>query len=117
MLLQKSIMFQSRVLIRIQDLQSLHSLQYQKLRLLPRSGDVVTVHEGTYREWVNPRNSGANKYSPIVYRAAEGEEVWIKGSEQITNWTKDGKGNVWKVVLPNTSMTNFHHIIQEFSAT
>lgn len=83
-------------------------LTVSKAASIARSGDVVTVHEGTYREWVNPRNSGANKYSPIVYRAAEGEEVWIKGSEQITNWTKDGKGNVWKVVLPNSYFGEFN---------
>ena len=33
-------------------------------------GDVITVHEGTYRELVRPQRSGT-KDKPIVYQAAE----------------------------------------------
>lgn len=66
------------------------------------SGDIVTVHAGIYREWVDPLYSGADERNRIVYQAAEGEEVWIKGSNQITNWVREKKTNVWKVTLPNT---------------
>lgn len=52
------------------------------------AGDTVTVHSGVYREWVSPRNSGLNRTSRIVYRAAPGEEVWIKGSEEIKGWKR-----------------------------
>jgi hypothetical protein len=64
-------------------------------------GDVITVHEGVYREWVNPPRSGISDDKRIVYRAAPGERVEIKGSEHITTWEKVQDG-VWKVVLPNT---------------
>ena len=73
-----------------------------------RAGDTVTVHAGVYREWVRPRNSGADTYSRIVYRAAEGEEVWIKGSEEVKGWTREKKTNVWKVVLPNSFFGDFN---------
>ena len=73
-----------------------------------RAGDTVTVHAGVYREWVKPRNSGADTYSRIVYRAAEGEEVWIKGSEEVKGWTREKKTNVWKVVLPNSFFKDFN---------
>ena len=79
-----------------------------KAAAIARSGDVVTVHEGTYREWVNPRNGGASKYARITYQAAPGEEVWIKGSEQITNWTREKRTDVWKVVIPNTFFGDFN---------
>ena len=63
-------------------------------------GDVITVHAGVYREWVNPPRGGESDDKRIVYRAAPGERVEIKGSEPISNWQKEQNG-VWKVVLPN----------------
>jgi hypothetical protein len=63
-------------------------------------GDTVTVHAGTYREWVKPARSGTSEPKRITYRAAAGEKVLIKGSERITSWTSEG-GGVWKAVLPN----------------
>ena len=83
-------------------------LTISKAASVARSGDVVTVHEGIYREWVNPVNGGADVRSRIVYQAAEGEEVWIKGSEQITNWTREKKTDIWKVTLPNSWFGDFN---------
>jgi len=61
-------------------------------------GDMVTVHEGIYREWVNPKNGG-NEHNRIIYCAAKGESVTITGAEVITDWVSDG--NIWKTVIPN----------------
>jgi hypothetical protein len=63
-------------------------------------GDTVTVHAGTYREWVKPLRGGKDENSRIVYRAAAGEKVLIKGSEQVTSWVHQGNG-IWMVELPN----------------
>ena len=57
-------------------------------------GDVITVHAGTYREWVNPPRGGMCDDKRIVYRAAPGEVVEIKGSERITNWKKEKNGEL-----------------------
>ena len=65
------------------------------------AGDRVVVHEGVYREWVRPRQGGLSDVCRIVYEAAEGEKVVIKGSERIRNWECIG-GTVWKTVIPNT---------------
>jgi hypothetical protein len=74
-----------------------------------KSGDTVTVHAGIYREWVSPFNSGMNKYSHIVYQAAPGEDVWIKGSEEVKTWKKEkGTTDVWKAVVPNTVFGDFN---------
>ena len=35
-------------------------------------GDVITVHAGVYREWVNPPRGGDCDDTRIVYRAAPG---------------------------------------------
>lgn len=64
-------------------------------------GDIVTVHEGVYREWVKPIAGGTSDICRIVYQAAEGEHVVIKGSERIENW-ENVEGTVWKAVISNT---------------
>lgn len=65
-----------------------------------RPGDVVTVHEGLYREWVNPPRGGESDEKRIVYRAAPGEKVEIRGSEVVKGWEKV-RPFAWKVVLSN----------------
>jgi len=72
-----------------------------KAASVAEKGDKVIVHKGVYREWVKPEHSGYSNLSRIIYEAAEGEKVVIKGSEQIQNWEKV-EGTVWKAVLPNT---------------
>jgi len=74
---------------------------------LARAGDVVTVHAGTYRERVTPPRGGETGQKRIVYQAATGEEVEIKGSEVVKNWVKEQEG-VWKVTLPNSFFGNFN---------
>lgn len=69
--------------------------------------DTVLIHEGVYREWVSPANSGINHSRRIVYMAAPGENVWIKGSEVVTGWKNDSKG-IWKVEVPNTIFADFN---------
>ncbi|MGJ8693654.1 MAG: right-handed parallel beta-helix repeat-containing protein [Thalassotalea sp.] len=74
---------------------------------IARAGDVITVHEGIYRERVNPINGGTNHNNRIIYQAAPNEKVIIKGSEIITNWQKQ-QGNVWKVVIPNSFFKDYN---------
>ena len=77
-------------------------------------GDTITVHAGIYREWVNPLYGGTSDYQRILYRAAEGELVEIKGSELIKGWKKEKKGNgVWKVILPNSFFGNYNPYTEE----
>ncbi len=72
-----------------------------------RPGDEIVVHAGVYREWVNPPRGGTSDKKRIIYRAADGEEVIIKGSEVIKGW-KPFSGKVWKVTLPNTFFGDFN---------
>ncbi|MBT3191046.1 MAG: carbohydrate-binding protein [Verrucomicrobia bacterium] len=70
-------------------------------------GDVITVHAGTYRERIAPPRGGTSDAQRITYRAADGEDVVIKGSEVVTGWTRTEK-DVWQVVLPNSLFGNFN---------
>lgn len=63
------------------------------------AGDTVRVFGGTYREWVDPRNSGEEN-ARIVYEAVVGEKPVIKGSEIVTGWELV-EGTVWKKTFPN----------------
>ncbi len=72
-----------------------------------RAGDTITVHAGTYREWVNPLFGGTSHLNRIVYRAADGEEVVIKGSEVVKGWENVKKG-VWKVTLDNALFGDYN---------
>ncbi len=63
-------------------------------------GDEVIVHAGTYREWVKPPRGGTSEERRISYRAAAGEQVFVKGSERIVDWQSQG-GGVWRAELPN----------------
>jgi hypothetical protein len=70
-------------------------------------GDVITVHAGTYREWINPVRGGESDSKRIVLRAAPGEKAEIKGSEIIKGWEKQ-KDGVWKVVIPNSFFGDYN---------
>jgi alpha-N-arabinofuranosidase len=70
-------------------------------------GDVITVHGGVYRERINPPRGGISNQNRIVYQAAPGELVEIKGSEVITNWVKVQE-DVWRATLPNSFFGSFN---------
>lgn len=77
----------------------LRTIQAAADRAMP--GDVITVHEGIYRERVVPPRGGESDAKRIVYQAAPGERVTITGSEKVKGWKKV-KNNTWKLTLPNT---------------
>jgi len=74
---------------------------------LAAPGDVITVHAGTYREWVNPARGGESDIRRIIYQAAKGEKVVITGSEPAKRWEKVS-GDIWKLMLPNSFFGNFN---------
>jgi hypothetical protein len=74
---------------------------------LAQPGDVITVHEGVYRERVTPPRGGTSEKERIVYRAAPGDRVEVKGSEPVTNWVKVQE-DTWKATLPNAFFGTFN---------
>ena len=67
---------------------------------LAQPGDMVTVHEGIYRERIDPPRGGKSDDLRIVYQAAPGEKAVVKGSEIVKEW-KRVKGDTWEAKLPN----------------
>ena len=74
---------------------------------LAQPGDVITVHQGQYRERIDPPRGGTSDDHRIVYRAAPGEKVVIKGSEAIKGWQKV-QNDTWKVTIPNAFFGGFN---------
>lgn len=79
----------------------------QRAADLAQPGDVITVQEGIYRERVNPPRGGTSEAKRIVYQAAGGEKVVIKGSEVVKGWEKV-TNDTWKVTLPNSFFGGFN---------
>ena len=79
----------------------------QRAADLAQPGDAITVHEGVYRERITPPRGGESDAKRIVYQAAPGEKVEIKGSEVVKNWVKV-QDDVWKVTLPNSFFGGFN---------
>ena len=67
---------------------------------LARPGDVITVHEGVYRERIDPPRGGLSDDQRIVFEASTDAKVVIKGSEIITGWEKV-ENDTWKVTITN----------------
>ncbi len=74
---------------------------------IAQPGDIITVHEGIYRERINPPRGGTSDDKRIVYRAASNEGVTIKGSEIVKGWKKL-KHDTWKVIVPNSFFDDFN---------
>ena len=70
-------------------------------------GDVITVHEGVYRERIDPPRGGTSDVDRIVFRAAPGEEVILKGSEVMTGWERV-QNDTWKATIPNRFFGDFN---------
>jgi len=79
----------------------------QRAADLAQPGDVITVNEGIYREEVNPPRGGLSDAQRIVYTAAPGAKVVIKGSEPVKGWTHV-QNDTWKVTLPNSFFGDFN---------
>ncbi|HPD30709.1 MAG TPA: right-handed parallel beta-helix repeat-containing protein [Phycisphaerae bacterium] len=79
----------------------------QRAADLAQPGDVITVYSGVYRERINPPRGGESDANRIVYRAAPGQKVEIKGSEVVKDWLKVQE-DTWKVTLPNSFFGEFN---------
>ena len=82
-------------------------LTIQAAAKLAWPGDIIVVHEGVYRERINPPRGGISNNERIVYRAAKNKKVVIKGSEIIKGWERI-KEDVWEVKIPNVFFGDFN---------
>ncbi|MGM0572872.1 MAG: right-handed parallel beta-helix repeat-containing protein [Bacteroidota bacterium] len=82
-------------------------LTIQAAANIAQPGDFITVHQGVYRERITPPRGGESETKRIIYRAAEGAKVEIKGSEIIDGWEKL-TGTVWRVSIPNSFFGDYN---------
>ena len=82
-------------------------LTIQAAASIARADDIIIVHEGIYRERVDPIHGGKNDLNRIIYQAADGEKVVIKGSEIVKDWEKVN-GSVWKAKIPNSLFGDYN---------
>jgi hypothetical protein len=83
----------------------------QRAADLARPGALVTVHEGIYRERVDPPRGGTADHR-IVFQAAPGEVVEIRGSEVISQWERHGPG-VWTTRIPESVLLDGNPFTEE----
>lgn len=81
-------------------------LTISKAAEIANPGDIIIVHGGEYRENVSPSRGGSSEINRIIYQAAEGEHVVIKGSEMIKGWIPIS--GIWMVVLDNQLFGSFN---------
>ena len=74
---------------------------------IAQPGDSIVVHGGTYRERIDPPRGGTSDRKRVVYRAAEGEEAIIKGSEVVKGWQKV-QNDTWKTTIDNRFFGDFN---------
>jgi len=82
-------------------------LTIQTAANIAQPGDIIIVHQGIYREHVNPPRGGTSDTNRIIYQSAKGERAEIRGSEVIKGWVRF-KGTVWKVSIPNNFFGEFN---------
>jgi hypothetical protein len=66
----------------------------QKAADILQPGDRCIIHAGTYREWIRPPRGGSSEEKRIIYQAAPGAEVILKGSEPLGDWQADE--GIWR---------------------
>lgn len=79
---------------------------------LAEPGDTVLVHEGIYRECISPEKGG-KAGQPVVYLAAHGEKVVVKGSEVWKDqWLPDKQySGVYRSRLDQHKLENYNPYI------
>lgn len=79
-------------------------LTISKAAEIVNPGQTIIISEGTYREYLNPPKGGKSNDERITFQCANGEKVFVKGSEEVNTWTNI-KDSLWEVVL-DTSFFN-----------
>lgn len=82
-------------------------LTITKAAELATSGDTILIHEGIYREKIEPPRGGACKEERITYTSYRDDKVTIKGSEIVKDWKKEGKG-LWYAVIDNSLFGSYN---------
>ena len=90
-------------------------LTINKAAQIADTGDTVIIGEGVYREYVNPARGGIDEDSRITYKAKDGEQVMIKGSDVLTG-LKQVEDGVYKAKLDTKVFGGYNPYTIKFGA-
>ena len=85
----------------------------QPFKTIQKAADLLTacdtfyIREGTYRELLQPVNTGISENKRIVYKAYPGENPILTGSERIDSWTSH-EVNLYKAVINNSFFGSYN---------
>lgn len=76
-----------------------------KAATMLKAGERVVIHQGVYREWVQPEQGGTSPDKMIWYESASDDDVQIKGSEI---WTPEWQfvDGAWRAELSHDLFIN-----------
>ena len=84
-------------------------LTINKAAQIADAGDTVIIGGGTYREYVDPARGGRSENARITYKAKEGEQVIIKGSDALTNLKPEaGKPGVYSQKMDKAAFGGYN---------
>jgi len=86
-------------------------LTINKAESLAHPGDRIVIHKGTYREMVVLNSGGTAMNNKVTFVAAPGEDVVIKGSEQVKSWVKQ-KDRTWRAEIDESFFKGFNPFVQ-----
>ena len=73
-----------------------------------KPGDTCYIHEGTYRESLQPKHSGT-ALKPIVFMAYKNDIVIISGTEKVSGW-EIFSGNIYKLAKVKMSLGSANNL-------
>ncbi len=82
-------------------------LTIQKAAEIVQPGQTIIIHEGTYREYINPPIGGNSPDNRVTFKSADGATVLIKGSEEIKEWLP-AEGRLWKIELDTSFFEGYN---------
>ena len=74
---------------------------------LAQPGDIITVHAGTYREWINPARGGESDSKELFIRL-QLEKKWRLKVLKLLQAGKKEKNGIWKVTIPNSFFGDYN---------
>lgn len=82
-------------------------LTISKASEIVKPGQTILIHEGIYREYINPPVGGTSDSERVTFTQFGNDQVFIKGSEEINSWVHIANG-LWVVELDTAFFNGYN---------